>query len=307
MKKKKATKTRGAGKTRKNPPARSSKQSFAARRKALGKKRRGVLDGARAYLSGPMDFVASRGDEKRNGWRTRVGQFMKRMGVAVFDPWNQPEVVGMPQYGKEDEFTTAAREEWTFEKTREGRKKRAKLCDTFFPTLHTDLRMTDISDFLVAYCPTNVYSVGTVHEIAMARLQHKPVLFVSPSVSFPALDELRKHLAASKDSRGAELLEEFIMQAAILENPKAIPSLWYMALLDGDYFFDGFGFTKYFDEFPNWKWSALDEREKKRPPLRPLLPYLKSLNKKLPMRYDLEQDREVENVDWLILDSKNLK
>src|SRR5260221_14762134 len=31
------------------------------------------LRGARVYLSGPMDFVASRADEKKLGWRNRIG------------------------------------------------------------------------------------------------------------------------------------------------------------------------------------------------------------------------------------------
>jgi hypothetical protein len=79
-----------------------------------------------------------------------------------------------------------------------------------------------------------------------------------------------------------------------------------MALIDGEYFFDGFGFAKYFKNFRRWSWSPLDEREKKYPPKRPLLPYLEKLNRKLPMRYDLEQGKYVESVDWLILDFKDL-
>jgi hypothetical protein len=46
--------------------------------------------------------------------------------------------------------------------------------------------MVDTADFVIAYCPANVYSIGTVHEIAMSRLERKPVLFVSPPVEFPA-------------------------------------------------------------------------------------------------------------------------
>jgi hypothetical protein len=30
-----------------------------------------LLDGARVYLSGPMDFVASREQEMKHGWRSR--------------------------------------------------------------------------------------------------------------------------------------------------------------------------------------------------------------------------------------------
>jgi hypothetical protein len=62
----------------------------------------GLLQGARVYLSGPMDFVASRAAEKHLGWRNRVGEFLQAYGVTVFDPWFKPEVRGMYAYGKED-------------------------------------------------------------------------------------------------------------------------------------------------------------------------------------------------------------
>lgn len=311
MAKKTTRKTRSkrsrAKKPARTPPIRSSSQALAARRRHMAKKKKGNLEGSRVYLSGPMDFVASRVEEKRNGWRNRIGQFLRPMGVTVFDPWNKPEVTGMPEYGKEDEFTSKARETWTYAMSPKGRRTRAQLCDGFFPTLHIDLRMTDLSDFLVAYCPTNVYSVGTVHEIVMATLQHKPVLFVSPPVEFPALDELRAHFDEKGDAKAQTLLEEFMVQAAVHENPGAIPSLWYMALLNSEYFFDGFGFAQYAKKFPRWKWSGLDEREKKFPPKRPLLPYLEKVNKKIPMRYDLAAGKDVENVDWLVLDAKGIQ
>ena len=60
------------------------------------------LLGARVYLSGPMDFVASRADEKKLGWRNRVGDFLKSFGSVVFDPWFKPAVRGMDEYGLED-------------------------------------------------------------------------------------------------------------------------------------------------------------------------------------------------------------
>jgi len=42
------------------------------------------LRGARVYLSGPMDSVASRADEKKFGWRNRVGDFLRAHGAIVF-------------------------------------------------------------------------------------------------------------------------------------------------------------------------------------------------------------------------------
>jgi hypothetical protein len=81
-----------------------------------------------------------------------------------------------------------------------------------------------------------------------------------------------------------------------------MPSMWYMALIDGHYFFDGFGFKPYMDEF-GWKPGALDAHEEEFPPKRPLLPYLQQANRQLPKRYDLEQDAYVENPEWLIFNS----
>src|ERR1039457_2075569 len=87
---------------------------------------------------------------------------------------------------------------------RKGAETRSWCARQFWETLHIDLRMVDTSDFTISYCPTNIYSVGTPHEIIMATLQHKPVLFVSPPVRFPTLHALRKHLR--NDPVGAALL-----------------------------------------------------------------------------------------------------
>src|SRR5262245_52708027 len=73
-----------------------------------------LLCDARVYLSGPMDFVASRAVEKATGWRSRVGQFLRELGVTVFDPWDKPDVRGLHEYGKEGETTTDVRSGWTF-------------------------------------------------------------------------------------------------------------------------------------------------------------------------------------------------
>lgn len=277
------------------------RQEFLSKRSKLLEQKENVLSEARVYLSGPMDFVASRAEEKRKGWRNRIAQFLNEFGTTVYDPWNKPDVVGMRHYGKEDEFSAQKRYDWTYEDSAHGDRCRAELCAEFWPTLHIDLRMVDTSDFLISYCPTNIYSVGTVHEIVMARLQHKPVLFVSPPISFPSLDELKQHMEKKGDTAGLKLLDELVTEAPLRPNPNAIPSMWYMALIDGQYFFDGFGFKPYMKRF-NWEPGELDEREDLFPPKRPLLPYLDKLNSKIPKRYDLEQYKYVENEDWVVFD-----
>jgi len=260
-----------------------------------------LLKGARVYLSGPMDFVASRAAEKKFGWRNRVGDLLRRLGVTVLDPWNKPEVRGLYEYGREDERTTAVRDLWTFDDSPAGAAARARCSGSFWPSFHIDLRMVDTSDFIIAYCPTNIYSVGTPHEIVMCRIQHKPVLFVSPQVTFPALAAFRNHL--KDDPRGLSLLEKLTAEVPIKENPTGAPSLWYMPLIGGEGFFDGFGFAPYRKKF-GWPEIPLDRMEADRVLKRPLLPFLEKASGSLPRKWDNGRKRYIRNDDWLLWDLK---
>jgi hypothetical protein len=264
----------------------------------------GLLRDARVYLSGPMDFVASRAAEKATGWRTRIDQFLRALGVVVFDPWEKPEVRQMHDYGREGEGTTDVRAAWTYEGGEEGAAARAKVAESFWPAVHIDLRMVDTSDFIICYCPTNVYSVGTPHEIILARDQRKPVLFVSPYVSFPALSRLKEHLA--KDAPGQALLEDLVAQVPIKENKNASPSLWYMPLVGGEHFFDGFGFGRYRERF-GWTEISLDKNEEDHPPQKPLLPFLESLNRELPLKWNRAAGKFGRNDDWILWDLRKDK
>ena len=238
--------------------------------------------------------------EKKFGWRNRVSEFLREFGVTVFDPWFKPEIRGIAEYGREDETTAKVRDQWTFDPAEEGAKTRANCADHFWPALHLDLRMVDVSDFVVAYVPTNIYSVGTPHEIIQCRQQRKPVLFVSPPISFPTLGELEEHLKARGDTEGEELLQRVKTEVPIKENPAGAPSLWYLPLIGGEHFFDGFGFAQYLDLFPEWERIALDEHEERHVPKRPLLPFLESLNTKLPQKWNRHTNTFGPNDDWLL-------
>jgi hypothetical protein len=263
---------------------------------------RSLLNGTRVYLSGPMDFVASREDEMRHGWRTRIGAFLRERDCVVFDPWEKPGVRGLAEYGREGLDTVKVREGWTFENSQRGASARSELTGKFWETLHIDLRMVDTCDFTIAYCPTNIYSVGTPHEIALCRQQRKPVLFVSPPVEFPALEKLRGHLTARDDALALELLSTLEQQVPIKPNPKGIPSLWYMPLVGGESFFDGFGFADFREKY---RWPSdgpLDLRETNHRPMRPLLAFLEALTHTLPRKWDAKRNDYVRNDDWLLWD-----
>lgn len=265
-----------------------------------------LLRDARVYLSGPMDFVADREAEKTSGWRNRIGQVLARLGVTVFDPWFKPEIRGAQDYGREDEKDSVARAGWTFEDSKEGAARRAICASAFWPALHVDLRMVDTSDFVIAHCPTNVYSVGTPHEIILARQQRKPVLFVSPPVDFPALAQLRRHLELQGDGVGVTLLAELERRAPIKPNPQGSPSQWYMPLVGGEHFFDGFGFYQYRDAF-QWPDTPLDRAEEARGLQRPLLPFLVRLNDALPRKWDRHAGDYGPNDDWVLWDLARLE
>ncbi len=259
----------------------------------------GLLVDVRVYLSGPMDFVASRAAEKATGWRNRVGEFLRSKGATVFDPWDKPDVRGMHEYGKEGETTTSERAKWTYAPDADGARARESVASSFWPALHIDLRMVDTSDFIVCFCPTNIYSVGTPHEIILARQQRKPVLFVSPYVTFPALQHLREHLAA--DRKGKRLLEDLVGEVPIKENLNASPSLWYLPLVGGERFFDGFGFEAYRSQF-GWPETPFDANERVHPPKKPLLPFLEELDHRLPVKWDRHTGQFVPDDDWLLWD-----
>lgn len=263
-----------------------------------------LLSGSRIYLSGPMDFVACRHTEKTLGWRNRVGEFLKKFNVTVFDPWNKPSPRGLKGYGVEDVNSgDKIKSTWSYKNNKKGAKARAWCAEAFWETVHIDLRMVDTSDITIAYVPTNIYSVGTPHEIIMATQQHKPVLFVSPPVVFPALHQLREHLKG--DEKGLELLGKLGRQVPIKENIRGVPSLWYMPIVGSEGFFDGFGFAKYRKQFGWVDDIQLDEHEKMFPPQRPLLPFLEKLNKKLPKKWDAKKGQFVQDDDWLLWDIKN--
>ena len=120
------------------------------------------------------------------------------------------------------------------------------------------------------------------------------------TVAVAMLHELREHLKS--DPAGAELLKRLECEIPIKENPRGIPSLWYIPLVTGDNFFDGFGFAPYRRRLGWREEIPIDRHERRFPPQRPLLPFLEKLNERLPKKWDSKLNRFVQNDDWLLWD-----
>lgn len=110
------------------------------------------------YLAGPIQF-----DENHKNWRTKITEKLeKKFKLNVFDPFEDPKQQWMKKY-----------QEYKNKKEYEKIQNSAKKC------IDKDLTVIDRSDFLIAYLPHKVATVGTVHEIIHANKNKKPTLLVT--------------------------------------------------------------------------------------------------------------------------------
>lgn len=119
------------------------------------------LKNQRVYLAGAMDRVADRG----NGWRDNITPFLEELGIVVFNPIKKPSSIGV-----EDEKT-------------HKHKKKLKLEKNYTDLSHlmkhirsVDLRLVDISDFLIVNLDLDIHPCGTYEEIFWANRQKKPII-----------------------------------------------------------------------------------------------------------------------------------
>ena len=78
-----------------------------------------------------------------------------------------------------------------------------KLTGHYWETLHIDLRMVDTADFLVALLSDQRVQRRNRPRDRVARLERKPVLFVSPPSSFPPTTRSGGHLKKDRVGRAA--------------------------------------------------------------------------------------------------------
>ena len=123
------------------------------------------LNNMRCYLAGPIDYAMDDGI----GWRDEITEFLEPMGVYVFNPCKKPVVDAI--YKEVEE-----------EKTKMIHLKKShrylELSQRMKEIVHFDLRMTDISDFLIVYMDPKVPMFGTIHEFINSLHQRKPTLVV---------------------------------------------------------------------------------------------------------------------------------
>jgi hypothetical protein len=119
------------------------------------------LKNQRVYLAGAMDRVPDRGST----WRDNITPFLNELGIVVFNPISKPTDIGL-----EDKDTHAI-------KTKLKEKARYDELTAMMKTIRSvDLRLVDISDFLIVNLDLNTHPCGTLEEIFWANRQKKPII-----------------------------------------------------------------------------------------------------------------------------------
>jgi len=125
----------------------------------------GRLNNTRCYLAGPIDYAQDDGVE----WRRNFTKFLNRMGVLPLDPTDKPTTqCKYNEIGAEKQMIDKLVELERWDELRTMAKE----------IVLVDLRMVEVSDFLVAYVNTEIPMCGTWDEVFESLRQRKPTYVV---------------------------------------------------------------------------------------------------------------------------------
>jgi hypothetical protein len=119
------------------------------------------LRAMRGYLCGAMDRATDGGI----GWRKKVGAWLRDRGVIVLDPTNKPIDIGVEDMERRD-----IRHELKMKGDFDGIASDLRIIRC------VDLRMVDLSDFIIVNIDTALHACGTYEELTLANRQKKPII-----------------------------------------------------------------------------------------------------------------------------------
>jgi hypothetical protein len=119
------------------------------------------LNGQRAYLAGAIDRVLDRGV----GWRDSISPFLKNLEIHINNPLKK-----LGDLGIEDSVTHLKK------KTLKETQDYENLSFLMKEVRRVDLRLVDVSDFLIVNLDLDTHPCGTYEEIFWANRQKKPII-----------------------------------------------------------------------------------------------------------------------------------
>jgi nucleoside 2-deoxyribosyltransferase len=166
------------------------------------RKLKGRLNNHRVYLAGPIDHA----DHDGEAWRQKLSPYLKKMGLTILDPTDKP--VSQCRYnevGAEKDHIQKLKKLKRWDELRNLAKE----------IVLVDLRMVEVSDFMIAYVDKDIHLCGTYDEIFESLRRRKPTLIVhkggkaemsmwlrgkmNHNFIFDSFDELYEYLEALHD------------------------------------------------------------------------------------------------------------
>ena len=122
-----------------------------------------ILKNTICYLAGNLEHT-----KDAENWRNRLSIDLSNLGIKVLDPTKQMFLGQAAETQEMRDQLKRWREEENFSAVHDFMKE----------VIRRDLRAVDISTFLVCRLEPDKPTFGTVHEIAVAATQRKPILFI---------------------------------------------------------------------------------------------------------------------------------
>jgi nucleoside 2-deoxyribosyltransferase len=120
------------------------------------------LSGHLIYLAGPMDDSPDRGQ----GWRGDTSKFLKRLGIGVLNPCDNPVINALNENDKYYEEISRLKQLGDFDAV----KKLAKRI------VGQDLHLIDLCSAVILFIDKDVHMCGSYAEQTYACLEHKPLI-----------------------------------------------------------------------------------------------------------------------------------
>ena len=123
------------------------------------------LEGAKIYISGPIDRV----DDDGIGWRKEIKRKCKKAGLPVvfLDPTDKPKGLGS-EIGEEKIRIHKLMQDGKWEQAQSQAKY----------VRHMDLRMVDVCHLCIVYIDITSHCCGTYDELFTAEKQSKPIFAI---------------------------------------------------------------------------------------------------------------------------------
>lgn len=104
-------------------------------------------------------------DDRGAGWRNSITPFLQELGIIVFNPLLKPIDIGAEDNNVQE-----------LKRKLKNEERYDELTDIMKTIRSVDLRLVDISDFLIVNLDLDTHPCGTLEELFLANRQKKPII-----------------------------------------------------------------------------------------------------------------------------------